>query len=214
MVKIMFKKIIKHTPIYNALIWIKQRKDVYDWKKNGKPVPPPPLIKQRVVKKYAKCFEKDVLIETGTCEGNMVYAMKNNFKKIFSVEIDNNLFKQAKQRFTNYPHIHIVHGDSGKVLPQILNSLSESCLFWLDAHYSGGTTGRGEKETPIMKELQYILNHSIDNHVILIDDARCFTGQNDYPTIKELRDYLLRKSPSLIFEIKNDIIRIYKKFEK
>jgi hypothetical protein len=86
-------------------------------------------------------------------------------------------------------------------------------LFWLDAHYypnSGGTTAKGELETPIIKELHCILNHPVEGHVILIDDAREFPGRNNYPTIAQLQDLIVKRHPNRAFEVKDDIIRIHK----
>ena len=56
-----------------------------------------------------------------------------------------------------YQHVYILQGDSTHVLSAILGKISQPCLFWLDAHCSGGQTARGELETPIMWELSCIL---------------------------------------------------------
>jgi len=37
-----------------------------------------------------------------------------------------------------------------------------------------------------MEEVLPILNHKVRNHIILIDDAREFTGKGGYPDIVEL----------------------------
>jgi hypothetical protein len=44
-------------------------------------------------------------------------------------------------------------------------------MFWLDRHYSGGFTAKGEKDCPIIEELDAISNGSHLKHSILIDDA-------------------------------------------
>jgi hypothetical protein len=90
----------------------------------------------------------------------------------------------------------------------ILSSINEPILFWLDGHYSGGETAKGEANTPILKELEFILRHPIKNHVILIDDARCFIGENDYPTLRELAVFVSGINNELNFTVENDIIRI------
>jgi len=185
------------------------RKELLCWKKKGRPLPPPHLYKQRTVKEYAKVFSIMTFIETGTYEGAMVEATKTIFNKIYSIELDMTLYKNAKQRFSRFKNITIIQGDSRKVLPKLLKSIESPCLFWLDAHYSGGITAKGELETPIIQELQCILNHPIKKHVILIDDARYFVGQNDYPTTEELKKFVLTINPNLVFEIENDIIRIH-----
>lgn len=80
--------------------------------------------------------------------------------------------------------------------------------FWLDGHYSGFETAKGDLETPVSSELESILRSKI-NHIILIDDARLFTGKNDYPSVEELKNYVLSKKNYYSFEVENDIIRIY-----
>lgn len=70
----------------------------------------------------------------------------------------------------------------------------------------------GVLDTPILLELKAILEHSIKNHVILIDDARCFIGSNpilrNYPTIDQLKEFVARRWNNFSFEVKDDIIRI------
>ena len=85
-----------------------------------------------------------------------------------------------------------MQGDSGNVLNQLVPELNSAALFWLDGHYSGGQTAKGEKECPIYEELKSILASSLE-HIVLIDDARLFIGQHDYPTIEELKDFVIYK---------------------
>ncbi|MFA5359789.1 MAG: glycosyltransferase family 10 [Patescibacteria group bacterium] len=178
------------------------------WRINGKPVPPPQFIKQRIIKNYAKKFDIKIFIETGTYQGDTVMSVKNKFNKIYSIELNQALFEKAQNRFVAYPHIHILQGDSPKVLPSILSLIDEPALFWLDGHYSGGITSKGNLNTPIIEELKLILSHKIKNHIILIDDARCFTGNDDYPTIIELESFVKKADSKLNFKIDEDIIRI------
>lgn len=181
------------------------------WEIKGKPVPPPHFLKQRIVKQYAKRFSFHTLLETGTFLGDMVYATRRTFSRILSIELDKTLYERAKQRFSAYDHISIIWGDSGELLPDILANIKQPCLFWLDAHYSGEKTTKGNIESPIMQELYHILGHSAVEHVILIDDARAFVGRNDYPTIRELQEFVSERRPNWAFEVKDDIIRIHKK---
>lgn len=186
------------------------RKKFLEWKSKGSKLPMPHYGKQRVLLEYIERFTPKVFIETGTYTGYMVYAVLNSFEEIFSIELDSNLFEKAKRRFRGYDHVHIIHGQSGEILPEILKHITQPCLFWLDAHWSGGSTAKGEVETPIMLELQCILNHKeAENHVVLIDDARLFTGSNNYPTLKTLEHFILNIHPSWVFEIGEDIIRVH-----
>lgn len=179
------------------------------WERQGRPAPPPHIVKEELIRDYAKTFHTDILIETGTYLGDMVHAMKKSFSRIISFELDQTLAAKARQRFANEDHIEIVQGDSGKLLGDYLATINEPCLFWLDGHYSGGITAKGALETPIKNELTCIFSHPVDGHVILIDDARCFTGENDYPTLEELQNFVAEIKPKHKFTVEHDVIRVH-----
>jgi len=186
---------------------------VYGWYLlNIKPSKPgtasPHALKIQVIRSYQKKYSYGTLVETGTFMGDMVEAQKDNFKEIISIELDNALFKKAQDRFKSNSDITIFEGDSGEVLPNILTTLNSPAIFWLDGHYSSGVTARGELDCPIFAEIDAIFLHKKLPHVILVDDAREFIGQGDYPTTEELINYIKTKSSTYEMEIKNDIIRI------
>lgn len=176
------------------------------WELKGRPTPPPHAYKQAVIEEYQKKFGYNLLVETGTYYGAMVDAQKKNFNKIISIELSKELFEIAKKRFKKYDNIKLYNGDSGEVLRTI--SLNEPAIFFLDGHYSGGATARGDKECPIFKEINAIFQISKLNHIIIIDDARCFIGQGDYPSIEELTNYIKKKDARYEIEVKCDIIRV------
>ncbi len=184
------------------------RRELSAWRASGSPVPPPHFYKKRLVISFAEKFQLKNLVETGTYRGDMIEACRTRFKKIYSIEIDAELWRQANERFVKYPHVNILQGDSAEVLPQILQKIEGPCVFWLDGHYSGGVTGKGERETPIVSELGHIRRQNQPD-VILIDDARLFNGTHDYPDINELRAKVLELWPENVFEVSDDVIRIY-----
>jgi len=139
----------------------------------------------------------------------MVAASRNVFQYIYSIELDETLFQKAEQRFDKFAHIKIIKGDSGDVLPSLLRVIDSPCLFWLDGHYSGEGTGRGVKDTPVSRELEAILRHARRKHVVLVDDARLFDGENDYPTINAITQMIATHRPEWALEIAHDIIRIF-----
>jgi hypothetical protein len=136
----------------------------------------------------------------------MIEAQRNNFKKIFSIELQHDLAEKAKERFKDMDHIRILEGDSGKLLRAILFEVKEPAIFWLDAHYSGGLTARGDNECPIFQEIDAIFSTK-ENHLLLIDDARLFNGKGDYPTINQLTKYIQDKDPRYKVSVDSDIIR-------
>ena len=203
------KQVIKKTLPEDV---IKLRRDLEarrEWEKQGRPAPPPHIVKEELIRDYAKTFNTGILIETGTYLGDMVHAMRKTFSRIVSFELDQQLADQARNRFAKDNHIEIVQGDSGKLLGNYLETIDQPCLFWLDGHYSGGITAKGALETPIKNELNFILSHPVKNHVILIDDARCFTGENDYPTFDELQNLVHEQKRDLKFSVEHDVIRIH-----
>jgi hypothetical protein len=174
------------------------------WRFRGSPGPKVPhLVKQRTIAQFAHEFNLRVLVETGTNLGNMINAQKSSFRQIHSVELNEWLASRAKHKFRNEPNVHLYQGDSGKVLPKILEQINEPCLFWLDAHW-------GDESAAIKHELEAVYAHHIRDHVLLIDDARWFDGRTDYLTIEELREHAARDYPGSVVEVKDDIIRIYK----
>ncbi len=180
------------------------------WRVKNKPIPAPHFIKQRIIKSYARKFSIKIFIETGTYLGDTIMSLRNNFDKIYSIELDKILFENAKNKFSKYHHIHIFQGDSSDILPDILLKINQPALFWLDGHYSGGITSKGNLNTPVIKEIELILSHKIKNHVILIDDARLFIGKEDYPTLIEFEAFIKKIDLKLDFQVHNDIIRIIK----
>jgi hypothetical protein len=210
--KSVLKRSIKKTPIYEPMKnWLRlraQMRDLKQWEQNGRPAPPPHLFKQRVLKRYAKEHRLRILVETGTLYGDMVHAMRNSFDKIYSIELSHELFLEAEKRFRSKNHIQILEGDSVRVLGDVMKELDQPALFWLDGHYSGGVTAKGEKDTPIYEELHHILEHQGAQHVVIIDDARCFGSESEYPTIEELTDFILSKRSHAEISVGDDIIRI------
>lgn len=189
------KKILKKT-IYG----IRQCKNYIISRKNT----------QRKIKKvlyFQNIYKTKNFIETGTYLGDMIYGVRKYFKKIYSIELSHELFINAQLRFAQEKHITLIEGDSAKKLQEILLKLDQPAIFWLDAHFSGGITARGEIETPIQTELKLILSHQIKKHIILVDDARCFNGKNDYPQLSEVHEFV-KKNPNYVFSISEDIIKI------
>lgn len=175
---------------------------------------PPPVVKQRTVRRYAREFGLRTLVETGTYRGEMIKKCLRTFDTIYSIELDQDLWSSAQKKFARYRHVHLVQGDSEQELSNILERLSEPALFWLDAHYSGGVTARGNKETPVEAELTAILNHPQQGHVTLIDDARHFTGDNGYPTVATIRSIVESHRSGWVVEVTQDILRIHAPLEK
>ena len=181
-----------------------------DWEAAGRPAPTPDLVKRGLIKAYARRFGCLYFVETGTYFGETVQASLNTFRKIWSIELSPEFAAAAQKRFACHPHVRIIRGDSGKLLQEVVPQLDQPTLFWLDGHYCGGNTAKGDTECPIFAELDAVFSGQPARDVILIDDARSFVGKSDYPTIRQLRDYVVKRDPNLQFYIADDAVRIHR----
>ncbi len=190
------------------LLWgMREKKQQKAWETGGR-LGPPHIIKQRILLNHAEAFHTDTLVETGTFLGDMIYAMKDHFKEIYSIELSETLHDKAKLAFQKYPHIHLVAGDSATALDFVLRDIKGRCLFWLDGHYSGGITALADVRSPIRAEIEAILRHPVKGHVILIDDAICFDGNHGYPTLFELHDTVVNRFPGYEMQVFDNVIQI------
>ena len=185
----------------------REEKDYLEWERSGKTPPAPHRYKQEILRDYGKRFHLKTLVETGTFLGLMMEAQIPNFENLISIELDPDLFKAATKRFSRNPSVKIIQGDSGEMISKVVQQLKVPALFWLDGHYSGGFTAKGKSECPIYDELRSILASPLP-HVILIDDARCFVGESDYPTGAEVTDFISKLNPNLSVHVLNDVIRV------
>ncbi|MFT5663251.1 MAG: hypothetical protein ACI9JR_000634 [Gammaproteobacteria bacterium] len=205
-----FKDIVKLL-IPLPLIRIKRNywlaKEVKRWQSEGYTIPPSHAVKQAIINNYGRHYGYSNLVETGTYKGQMIEAQKFNFSKIFSIELSEELYEKAKERFKLDRNVEILFGDSGEILPLVVNKLDGPAIFWLDGHYSGSGTARGSEDCPIFKELGSILSAQNYGHIILIDDARHFVGEGGYPTIPVLKNHILEKWPDYEMNVEHDIIR-------
>lgn len=179
---------------------------IKNWQDQGKPSPNPHEVKQEMLESYQKKTGYKTLIETGTYLGDMVEAQRKNFKEIYSIELSTDFWANAVKRFETFPHILILQGDSGKVLSSITDQLNAPAIFWLDGHYSGGNTAKGDKECPILEEINAILKNKHLKHLLLIDDARLFIGEADYPTVTQLTQHVKDLNPAYQFSQENDTL--------
>lgn len=181
---------------------------IREWERSGKPAPPPHVVKQHNLRRIARQHGLKTLVETGTYYGDMIDALKREFDTIYSIELSEELHRQAVRRFAHQANVELIHGDSGAVLKDLLERIKTPSLFWLDGHYSAGVTARGEKDTPIVEELSHIFGSPDIGHVIVIDDARCFGVEPGYPTIEELRAFVSARRPHSHIAVVDDAIRI------
>ena len=202
-----FRKLLRNLPFYGAYKALGHYPDYWYWKLRGEPVRSPHLLKQRAVREYARRYGLRTLIETGTYYGEMIAAVKGGFERVFSMEYDPELAQRAARRFAGDPRVRILEGDSAKVLPELLKTISQPALFWLDAGYWGWADLARDPER-LSVEVEAALSHPVKGHVVLMDDARMLDGRNGAPTFEQLRGRIETRFPGRGVELRHDIVRI------
>lgn len=209
-------KTVLPEPVVESLrAWRADRRDARDWESyrtaqsqnQGNPVAPPHVVKLRAVLDHARRFGLATLIETGTYEGEMARKCSPHFRRVVTIELDPGLARAAARRLARLGNVEVIEGDSAARLPEVLATLREPALFWLDGHFSGAGTARGDRDTPLEAELEAIGRHPVRRHVVLIDDARLL-GSGDYPTLDDIRRRVADLLPGSDVDVADDMVRI------
>ena len=143
--------------------------------------------------KLAEMANADVFVETGTCSGKTAKWAAGKFKTVHTIELSEELFCHSEKELLSMGNVTPYFGDSREILPKILAATRGNIVFWLDAHYSAGTTAGKEDPCPLLMELEMILKRT-NGDIILIDDARCANGTEGWPTISELYETIIKCS--------------------
>ena len=181
-----FRKIIKHllTKITSRLLKIlKISLSTYDieqletWQNVHKfREPYPYFVKKNVFDDHN--LDNAIWVETGTHVGETTEYLSNISKFVYSIEPSKKYFEISKEKLKNIENIQLFNDTSEGCLKEIINLINdnENVCFWLDGHYSGGDTYQGDKDTPILDELNVIADalEKFNKVSILIDDFRMF----------------------------------------
>ncbi|MFC1845776.1 hypothetical protein ACFLX2_01465 [Candidatus Dependentiae bacterium] len=143
-----------------------------------------PLTKE-FLKEMADLFKTKLFIETGTQYGYTLDRAREYFQDVYSTEIERSLYQKAVRKFQHNENVHLFFGDSPDGLIAILPDIHESALFWLDAHYS-------DVPVPIFREIEAISDHYKGQPILLVDDIRNFRRCSNFPSVNELRNFVLK----------------------
>jgi hypothetical protein len=202
------KSLLRKFGVWHSASLIRSTPAIISWLRHGCVGNAPLPLKRMAILHYMRRFKISHLVETGTHLGETVdFISSMKGYSVTSIELDDSLYHNACKRFQGRKNIKLIHGDSGTELPKICRQLDEPAVFWLDGHFSGNNTAKGIYETPIMAELNAITG-TPDNHVVLVDDARCFTSQNDYPALEEFLSAARSSGRFAEIEVTADIIRL------
>lgn len=120
-------------------------------------------------------------IETGTYLGDTAKWSSAYFVNSYSIEKSQVMYEKAVSKHKG-SKVNFILGDTREKLPQILSTLNDRTIFWLDAHWSGGYTYGEKDECPLLEELLLIIKRiNFEDLFILIDDARLFLAPPPSP---------------------------------
>ncbi len=185
MVSIEWHARLRRSPLSSWVVGLKDRVDYLRWRRAKNAGATCPLQKRYALLDLLRSHHLDLVVETGTFLGDMAIFLSEHGYEVVTIELDAKLAALARLRFGGNTRIRLVEGDSGARLPAVVEKLDRPALFFLDAHYSGPGTGKGDIETPISAEIDLILSRAPRGSVVAIDDARCFGTAPDYPPLEE-----------------------------
>jgi len=154
-------------------------------------------------------YGTDYFVETGTFKGGAVkMAIEAGFSDIRSIDVDEAMYLAAVERFNNDSRVTLYHGDSLKLLSEMIADITEPITFWLDAH--DGNAGSGSVQAPLLEELRIIGEHCVKDHVILIDDVQLMGKSFWHDVTKEKVEEAIKKINPL-YQIYYEDSRAYKR---
>lgn len=160
------------------------------WRGRGWSSPAPPEVKWAVLERYA--IPHACWIETGTYRGDTTKFLSSIAREVISIEPQPELAETARTRLRSLSNVQILTGTSEALFSEVVAGVTGPCCFWLDGHYSSGTTYKGEMDTPVAQELAVIAPsvQRLGRVQVFVDDWRCFRPSSqeyaDFPTKTQL----------------------------
>ena len=190
-------------------IFLERMRWLSEWYFSRRCSPPPPhFIKQALLSRHG--ISNSIWVETGTYLGQTTKFLCSNFAFVHSIEPSKKCLKIAKRNLKFYKNVSLYEGTSESCLDSICSSLKGDICFWLDGHYSEGITYKGEKDTPILFELETIKNYlgNFSNTVIVIDDIRTsHIDKKNYPPLNFYVNWAESLGLDWIIELDSFIIK-------
>jgi len=165
----------------------------------------------RLASELASALELRRAVETGTYRGGTARSLARAFPQVITIELSAELYQAAVARLADEPRVRPLHGHSGEVLKSVVDA-GAPALYFLDGHWSLGSTAGAEDECPVLDELAAIESGHPDD-CILIDDARLFAtapppphNPERWPTLLEVFDAIRARWPEHLITVVDDQI--------
>lgn len=158
---------------------------VLRWQANGFTVPPPAMVKRRVLRRAG--FPDAPWLETGTSQGTTAAYLASFAPNVITLEPMPDLFASALVRLSRRRNIEVRNVTSEEGFESAARALGNRVNFWLDGHYSGGGTFEGQSDTPILHELDKVgeLIRGGTQVAVFIDDVRLFAEErSELPSVE------------------------------
>jgi hypothetical protein len=140
--------------------------------------------------------------------GDGTRVLARHFDRVETIELSLKLALHAKRMFALQPRVRVRYGNSAK----LLRESREPTLYWLDGHWSGGTTAGAGDECPVLDEIRATSSGN-PGDCYLVDDARLFINPpppphdpRQWPALGEIRELLARLRPGHSVEVVGDVI--------
>lgn len=163
-------------------------------------------IKRFDLEKLIKDYSIENYVETGIGDlTSFNFAHNFNFKRMYGVDLDEDLYKNAKKVFANSDKSVILVNDySTNFLENISKEINGNTIWFLDAHlpyadyhkisYEQSLKDFGKNALPLEQELSILFsNRDLSKDVVIIDDWILYDPYQDYATIREGNDWRYRK---------------------
>lgn len=144
-----------------------------------------------------------------TFKGITARKLAEVFPSVTTIELSAELQAAAGRTLAAVPQVTSVQGDGPEHLARTLDPAVPT-LYFLDGHWSGGSTEGVEEECPVLRELEAIAAGHRDD-CIIVDDARLFCSApppphrpEQWPTLLELFDALRVTRPGHLITVLDD----------
>ena len=177
------------------------------WATNKFNLPAPQLIKVNVLARNG--IKNGDWVETGTYLGDTTKFLAKKFPKslIYSLEPDTKLFQFTKLRLKRFKNVRLVNASSEEYFDKVVKEQKNTTNFWLDGHFSGDVTFKGDQISPILIELEIIEKYikQMPSICVFVDDIRDFNNdlKSGYPSRDLLVNWAIRNN--LMWNIEFDI---------
>lgn len=146
-----------------------------------------------------------VFIETGTNNGDTIFSVEPFFDFLYTIELSQKYFNGTRSRYKGNK-IDFIFGDSSIVFESLLPNIKHDSIFFLDGHWSSGDTAKGNKDCPLIEEVQHIYNLYKNKAIIIIDDFRLFEKG---PSVGLNEDWTCINKQKITDILSNRITEIY-----